>query len=266
MSRSKYPFSKEKPAIIHPDYPKPKYAEACSGKFSKKLPFQSIRVRFWKNTSKMYNKAKYLCSLLPNSTTASKKNGYVNSFQFTTLEECYIYQEIWNKLDLLIFSWKYCEYYLNEQICYHDELYVYWFNLLRDINYSNLEIISASDVLRDFNNKWTTEKTLYGMVASMFPELHVIYHYRAEWLENLELDIFIEDLKIGIEYQGIQHYEIVEHWGGSAGLKKRQDNDSRKNRLCKQYGVSLVYFLHTETLTYQIVYERLLDTIQRSQQ
>lgn len=266
MSRSKYPFAKEKPNIILPNYPKPTYAEAYLGNFSKKIHFQNMCVRFWKTTSKKYSEAKYLCALLPNSSTASKRNGYVNSFCFSTLEECYIYQEIWNKLDLLIFSWKYCEYYLNGQICYHDELYIYWHCLLRDIKYTNLEIISVSEILRDFNNKWATEKALYRMIASMFPEFNVIYHYRAEWLENLELDIFIEDLKIGIEYQGIQHFKIIEHWGGAAGLKKRQDNDSRKSKLCKQQGVSLVYFLYSEALTYQLVSERLLNVIQHSKQ
>lgn len=265
MSRSKYPFSKEKPVIILPDYPKPTYVKACSGKFSQKTHFQSICVRFWKSLSKKYNKARYLCSLLPNSTVASKKNGYVNSFQFNTLEECYIYQEIWNELNLIIFSWKYCEYYVNGQICYHDELYIFWHHLLRRISYPNLEIISASDALHDFNNKWTTEKVLYGMISSMFPKLHVIYHYRANWLENLELDIFIEELRIGIEYQGFQHYEAVEHWGGATGLKIRQDNDSRKKSLCEQHGVTLIYFLYTETLTYQLVSERILDTIQQFQ-
>jgi len=31
-------------------------------------------------------------------------------------------------------------------------------------------------------------------------------HYRPDFLQGLELDIFIDELKIGMEYQGIQHF------------------------------------------------------------
>ena len=93
----------------------------------------------------------------------------------------------------------------------------------------------------------------------------MLYHYRPKWLEGLELDIYIEDFKIGIEYQGIQHYQIVEHWGGEAGLKKRQFNDAKKMRLCAEHGAKLLYFDHTEPITNVYVKNKILKFLQKEE-
>jgi hypothetical protein len=37
--------------------------------------------------------------------------------------------------------------------------------------------------------------------------------------------------KIAIEYQGIQHYKAIKHWGGEKGLQKRQADDKKNMKL-----------------------------------
>ncbi|NMQ18390.1 hypothetical protein E4P82_03755 [Candidatus Competibacter phosphatis] len=60
------------------------------------------------------------------------------------------------------------------------------------------------------------------IVQVLFPSLEVVHHYRGKELEGLEIDVWIPKLKIGIEYQGIQHFNVIKHWGGEDGLRKTQ--------------------------------------------
>ena len=65
---------------------------------------------------------------------------------------------------------------------------------------------------------------------------------RPEWLEGLELDGYNEDLKIGFEYNGIQHYQYIPHFhrNGIEDLYKQQKNDHRKYEICKERGIHLI--------------------------
>lgn len=106
-------------------------------------------------------------------------------------------------------------------------------------------------------DRWKNETTLYNIILSIYSNLTVVHHYRAPWLENLELDIFIQELKIGIEYQGIQHYKPLKHWGGEEGLKQRKLNDVRKETLCEKHNVRLIYFTYQEDITLEFVLKQL---------
>lgn len=104
---------------------------------------------------------------------------------------------------------------------------------------------------------WKEETTLYKIVQSLFPNTHIERHYRPDWLERLELDIFIPQMSLGIEYHGIQHYQPIEHWGGIEGLIKRQEHDMRKSQLAKINNVSIAYFTYKDNLTSELVFDRI---------
>lgn len=57
---------------------------------------------------------------------------------------------------------------------------------------------------------------------------------------KLKFDFFLPDFNILIEYQGKQHYEIVEAWGGEVGLKERQIKDQMKKDYCKNNNFRLI--------------------------
>ena len=48
------------------------------------------------------------------------------------------------------------------------------------------------------------------------------------------------DLDFLIEYQGIQHYQPKEKFGGLSGLRKQQYNDALKREYCKAHGYILI--------------------------
>lgn len=88
---------------------------------------------------------------------------------------------------------------------------------------------------------WVGETELYYEIKSAFPNLQVQHHARPEWLHNQHLDIYMPELSIAIEYQGIQHEAPVEYFGGEQAFNHRQRLDARKHRRCKRNGVHLIY-------------------------
>lgn len=64
-------------------------------------------------------------------------------------------------------------------------------------------------------------------------------------------------IKVGFEYQGQQHYESVEFFGGQAALEHRMENDALKMKKCKQNGVVLVEWIYTEQINSAILRDKL---------
>ena len=93
-------------------------------------------------------------------------------------------------------------------------------------------------------SRWKNEFSLYMLIKSYFPS--AIYQYHAEWLEKQSLDIYIPEHKIGIEYQGKQHYEEVGLFNGVAGLIETQKRDKIKKEKCKSNGVTLIEWAYTD--------------------
>ena len=86
--------------------------------------------------------------------------------------------------------------------------------------------------------KWKHELTLFHAVRNLYPD--TLYQYRPEWLGSQSLDLYIPSLRIGIEYQGIQHYLPVDFFGGEDALSHRQALDQQKKALCQENNVRLI--------------------------
>lgn len=52
--------------------------------------------------------------------------------------------------------------------------------------------------------------------------------------------VFWNKKEIVIEYQGIQHYKIIEGWGGEKGLQERKERDSKKKEYCNQHQIPFI--------------------------
>lgn len=104
---------------------------------------------------------------------------------------------------------------------------------------------------------WVSETLLYQIIARIFPDLEISRHHRPDWLEGLELDIYIPSLKLGIEYQGQQHYQPISIWGGKGALIALQERDERKRKLCKALEITLMEVDFTEPLTNEHIRNRL---------
>ena len=112
---------------------------------------------------------------------------------------------------------------------------------------------------KNVGESWVSETTLANIIKTIYPDYEVKTHYRPKWLEGLELDIYIDSIKLGIEYQGQQHYNPIKHWGGEKQLKKQKEHDFRKARICREKGVTLLTVDFDEPLTEIHIRERLKE-------
>ncbi|MBS6765560.1 hypothetical protein DWX41_20830 [Hungatella hathewayi] len=94
--------------------------------------------------------------------------------------------------------------------------------------------------------KWKSEYELFKLIRAFFPD--AVFQYRSEWLGNQSIDVFIPSKRIGIEYQGIQHYEAINHFGGIESYENRKKLDSKKKSLCEKNGVILVEWKYDEPI------------------
>ena len=116
---------------------------------------------------------------------------------------------------------------------------------------------------RKVGEGWVSEVLLSQLVSRLLSGHEVLRHHRPEWLHGLELDIYVADLRLGIEYQGQQHFHAIEAWGGNKALARVQHNDARKADLCRQAGVTLLTVDYTEPLMEDHVKSLLSNVVPR---
>lgn len=85
--------------------------------------------------------------------------------------------------------------------------------------------------------------------------LEYIDNYRPDWLKNqktgknFEIDLFVPSLRIGIEYQGAQHFKHIPSMRGSNPDVCRY-NDTTKRMLALRKGVPIIEFFEQD-LSYE---------------
>ena len=74
----------------------------------------------------------------------------------------------------------------------------------------------------------------------------IVKQYKSDFLKRQMIDLFIPELNIGIEYQGIQHFQPVSRFGGEKGYLESIERDTRKNRICSENNLRLIYFTYNK--------------------
>ena len=108
---------------------------------------------------------------------------------------------------------------------------------------------------------WLQQETiLYLTVRQLLRQHDILRHAKPEFLQGLELDIWIPQLRTAFEFQGAHHSQEFEYLGGENALAPTKERDSRKAALCKQQGIKLICFYEGECINEQSVKARLLST------
>ena len=105
--------------------------------------------------------------------------------------------------------------------------------------------------------KWKSEFTMFKLIKSYFPD--AIYQYRFKDLGQQSLDVYAPSIKIAFEYQGQQHYEPIEVFGGWQHFEKQKENDKQKREICKNNGIDLIEWKYTENINKFVLDQKLSE-------
>ena len=105
-------------------------------------------------------------------------------------------------------------------------------------------------------SKWGREYRLFRVIKHYVQDAE--YQYSDSWLNGQSIDIYIPSQKIGIEYQGEQHYKPVDYFGGKETFDANKRRDQNKKESCEGQGVKLLYWKYDISVTTENV-EDFLD-------
>jgi hypothetical protein len=91
--------------------------------------------------------------------------------------------------------------------------------------------------------KKKNETKVYEYCQELFPGLKIERNRKRLFKQNtkMELDIWFPDLKLGIEYQGEQHYFARKDWqNDEKRLIQRKKMDEQKRQYCAEKGIVLI--------------------------
>ena len=72
----------------------------------------------------------------------------------------------------------------------------------------------------------------------------------------MSYDVYICGLKTAIEYQGKQHFEPVEYFGGKEHYERQVERDKLKLEISEANGVKLIYINYWEDVTPDLIIEK----------
>ena len=104
---------------------------------------------------------------------------------------------------------------------------------------------------------WVNETLLFNTVRFLYPKYEVQREASPQWLDRQRFDIFMPEVGVAIEYQGEQHFNAVDLFGGDEGLKRSQERDREKRKKARKAGVVVVEFRYDEALTEQKISQKI---------
>lgn len=91
-----------------------------------------------------------------------------------------------------------------------------------------------------------TQYSIFELLKQEFPNEKWIWEYHAPWLGLQSIDIYNERVKLAIEYNGRQHYEPLEFFGGQLQYNKTIKLDKRKAKILQDNGCTLYVIKYDE--------------------
>lgn len=216
---------------IYTSYPKPSIGKApmyisINETLKQLLNYNNDFDLFKKLYHKLEKKIEYCFSLINynNNTFESIRIDYPNSYDDNFIEKKKEYYEKNDK--------------------YKEVLKSYEANILELLINNNYYI-----------PKWKSESDLYVLIKKQYQD--AIFQYRASWLGQQSIDVFVPSLKLGFEYQGEQHFKPVNFFGGQESFESTKKRDIRKQELCEKNGIRLIYWNYNELVNIANLKEKL---------
>ena len=90
-----------------------------------------------------------------------------------------------------------------------------------------------------------------GAIREFLDEKDIDYVFQKRFddckhIKTLRFDFWLPDFNVLIEYDGEQHFDSIDHWGGKQGLEERQIKDTIKNDYASENKMRLLRIPYTE--------------------
>ena len=121
--------------------------------------------------------------------------------------------------------------------------------LISTVNFKAENQLRSSMGIPERGKGWASENEIYAYTKELLSDYEVKQHYSPPWLSPKHLDVYIPDLQIAIEYQGAQHYEPVNRFGGEEAFSQTQVRDKIKTKLCQEHNVKLLHVCYDDENT-----------------
>ena len=112
----------------------------------------------------------------------------------------------------------------------------------------------------------TIEKEVELLLQSN--KISYMKQWHLPWYSKMSIDFYIPDKNIGIECQGIQHFQPVQHFGGDVEYKLVANRDKKKKDSCAMHGIQIIYYAnYNYSFPYEVItnQQQLIEKIQNAQ-
>lgn len=116
-------------------------------------------------------------------------------------------------------------------------------------------------------NRWKSEELMFECVKKVFSKNEVVHQHRPYFLHTrngqMSYDVFVYGENIAFEYQGKQHFEPVEYFGGEEHFEEQRKRDDLKLKLSEENGIILIYVNYWEDITANLIKEKVVDAFKQ---
>jgi hypothetical protein len=119
------------------------------------------------------------------------------------------------------------------------------------------ELIKKDYYVGEKEQCWAHEAEMIKIIRELYPE-HEIEKHNRTILDGLEIDCYIPELKLGFEYNGLQHYEHVEHFHKTVEeFDAQKARDVEKLKRAEEKGIKIITIRYDEAVTKETIEEKL---------
>lgn len=132
------------------------------------------------------------------------------------------------------------------------------YTVLREMSHGSYYDVER-EVYVPISGKWKNEELMFRCIQKVLKGKPVIYQHSPFFLGKQSYDVFVPGEKIAFEYQGKQHFEPVEFFGGEESHKSQVERDKRKKELSEKNGVTLIYVNYWEDVSEELIMQKLAE-------
>lgn len=97
------------------------------------------------------------------------------------------------------------------------------------------------------------EMLIFKFFTDNFNSYDIAYQYSPQWLGRQRFDVYIKSLNIAIEYNGKQHYQPIEFFGGDKGFENLVRLDLLKRKKCLENDCILFEIKYDEDINHSLL-------------